>query len=281
MKESESTNRIDDDWGPHFDRAVQLIANDSVSSATVERVKIQAKRLNDSNAIFRTQERLNRRRTQRMSALTAVALLLLVISVSFVIWSPQDKGYAWCIESLKEFKSFLSVSWFASQRSTTTAETQVAQNQLIAIIIHVPSIQEELLLTDEQLKQIAQIKASPTPLAFSEAIAPLCLILTDEQLRDFKRTVFQGLMVRAFSVPEVRDSLELTPEQVESITAIQAKLKNRLQPFQDKLRRWESLDPHEIERDTATYHKEAYLEAIELLTIPQRKIWEEISKPVP
>lgn len=44
-----------------------------------------------------------------------------------------------------------------------------------------------------------------------------------------------GLMVRAFLVAEVRDALELTPEQMTSIAAVQAKLRTQLQPFQDKI----------------------------------------------
>lgn len=287
MTKSESTDRIDDDWEPPFDRAVQLIANDSVSTETVERVKNRAKRLNDANDDFRivnasfgTQERLNRRRLQRMTALTAVSLLLLVSGLSIASLSSRNV-FAQLIARLKGLKSLVSVNWFASQSPNATTETLIGQDQLITPILLVPSIQKELHLTDEQLAKIAEIKVNPFRLTFSEAIAPLESILTEEQLREFKRTAFQGLMVRAFSVPEVRDSLELTPEQVASITEIQAQLKNRLQPFQDKLRRQEDVDPLELYRDTATFYEDAYLEAVELLTIPQRKIWEEIAKPVP
>lgn len=286
MTKSESTNLIDDDWEPPFDRAVHLIANDSVLSETVERVKNRAKRLNYTNdklrsvnAISGMQERPNRRRLQRMTALTAVALLLLISGLSFAGLSSRNV-FAQLIASMKGLTTFDSVNWFTSQSPNTKAETLVSQGQLISPILLVPSIQKELLLTDEQLTRIAEIRANPTLVSFSEAIAPLESILTDEQLREFKRTAFQGLMVRAFSVPEVRDLLELTPEQVASITAIQDKLKNRLQLFQDELRRKENAYPLEIERDTAAIHKEAYLEAVELLSIPQRRVWEEIAKPV-
>lgn len=204
-----------------------------------------------------TRERLFRRRAQRMTALSAFATLLLVSVLSFA-----------------------SVYGLASQSSNETSEARVGQGQLI-MILHVPSIQKELALTDEQLTRIAGIKVDRALLSFSEAIAPLRPILTDEQLWQFKRIAFQGLMVRAFSIPEVREALELTPEQVASIAAIQEQLKNRLQPFQDKLMRQESVDPLKTDRDTAAFHREAYLEAVELLTVPQRKIWEEIAKPVP
>ncbi len=287
MTNSESTNRLDEASEAAFDRAVQLVANDSVSTEAVERVRNRAKRLNETNdklciasASVGTQKRLNRRRLRRMAGLTAVALLLLVPSLTFANRLSQNKLYDQLIASLKGLQAFISVNWFASQSPNATTETLIGQGQLI-VILQLPPIQKELNVTDEQLAKIAEIRVNPANVTFSQAIAPLKSILTDDQMREFKRIAFQGLMVRAFSVPEVRDSLELTPEQIASITAIQAELRVRLQPFQDKVTRQENVDPLELERDTATFHREAYVKAIELLTCEQREIWEEIAKPVP
>ena len=163
-------------------------------------------------------------------------------------------------------------------------ETKVGQDQLIAIL-NVPTIQKELELSNEQVAQIAVIKQAPFAVTFSEAIAPLKSILTDKQLKEFKRTALPGLMVRAFLVAEVRDTLELTPEQMTSIAAIHAKLRTLLQPFQDKINQGGSpkdyAEAMQLERDTARFHEDAYVEALELLTIVQRKKWEQIAKPLP
>lgn len=164
------------------------------------------------------------------------------------------------------------------------AETKVGRDQLIAIL-SVPTIQKELELSDEQVAQIAAIKRVPFAVTFSEAIAPLKTILTDKQLKEFKKTALPGLMVRAFLVAEVRDALELTPEQMTSIAAVQAKLRTQLQPFQDKINQGGSpknyAEAMQLERDTAAFHEDAYVEALQLLTIEQRKKWEEIAKPLP
>ncbi len=92
-------------------------------------------------------------------------------------------------------------------------------------------------------------------------------------------------MVRAFTVSEVRDTLELTQKQVNSIAEIQTKLKTQLQPFQDKINQLGSPtnaeEAMQLERDTEQFHEDAYAEAFELLTGEQRKKWKEIAKPIP
>ncbi len=172
----------------------------------------------------------------------------------------------------------------ASPDADAIVETKVGRDQLIAIL-SVPSIQRDLELSNEQVAQIAAIKQVPFTVTFSEAIAPLKTILTDKQFKEFKRTALPGLMVRAFLVAEVRDALELTPEQMTSIAAVQAKLRTQLQPFQDKINQGGSpknyAEAMQLERDTAAFHEDAYVEALQLLTIEQRKKWEEIAKPLP
>lgn len=171
-----------------------------------------------------------------------------------------------------------------SQSDNPTTETKVGQSQLIGIL-QTPFIQKELLLTNEQLAKIADINQIRTPVSFSDAIAPLKTILTDDQLKILKRNALLGLMVRAFTVFEVRDSLELTQEQVASIMAIQAKLKAQLQPFQNKLIQGGSpknaTEAMQLERDTESFHEDAYVKALEVLTIEQRKKWREIATPLP
>ena len=167
---------------------------------------------------------------------------------------------------------------FVNANSTT--ETRVGQGQLFAIL-NAPSIQKELALTDEQIAAIAKINQNPIPTTFADAIRPLTAILLDEQLKEFKKIAFQGLMVRAFAVVEVQESLELTPEQKTTIAAIQSNLKSRLQPSQDKVNQGKDVDPIALDRDTKAFHEEAYVEALGLLTTEQRKKWEEIARPVP
>jgi len=168
----------------------------------------------------------------------------------------------------------------AAPNANTTAETKVGQGQLFAIL-QVPSIQKELSLTDEQITKIARLEPIPYAVTFPEAIEPLKTLLTDEQLSKFKKIAIRSLMVRAFSVSEVQDSLELTPEQKTSIAAIQAKLMAQLQPFQDKLSRGEIDDPLALERDITPLYKEAFMKALDVLTMDQREKWEEIANPGP
>jgi len=179
-----------------------------------------------------------------------------------------------------------SATLFAAADANANAitETKVGQGQIIGIL-QSPFIQKELLLTDKQIAKIAGINLVPGAVSFSDAIAPLKTILTDDQLKKFKRNALPGLMVRAFTVFEVRDSLELTQEQMASVVAIQAKLKAQLQSFQDKINQGGSptnvAEAMQLERDTEAFHENAYAEALELLTIEQRKKWGEIAKPLP
>ena len=103
----------------------------------------------------------------------------------------------------------------------------------------------------------------------------------DEQLKELKRIAFQGLMVRAFTVAEVQESLELTLDQKTAIAEIQSNLKSKLQPYQDKIKRTENIDQMALFRETAVFHEEAYVEALGLLTADQKRKWEEIARPVP
>ncbi len=161
-----------------------------------------------------------------------------------------------------------------------TTETKVGQEQLL-IILSLPSIQKELGLDDHQIAAIARIKANPIPTTFADALRPLNAILLEEQLKEFKRIAFQGLMVRAFSVAEVQESLNLTPDQKRAIALIQSNLKSNLQPAQDRIRRGENVNPIDLDRDTKVFHEKAYLEAMELLTAEQKEKWAEIARPVP
>jgi hypothetical protein len=178
----------------------------------------------------------------------------------------------------------ISADVHACPEADAIEETKVSQDQLI-VYLNTPFIQRELELSNEQVAQIAAINKAPFAVTFSEAMAPLNTILTDKQLKEFKRTALPGLMVRAFLVSEVREALELTPEQMSSIAAIQAKLRTQLQRFQDKINQGGSpkniAEEIQLERNTATFHEDAYVEALELLTIEQRKKWEEIAKPLP
>ncbi len=161
-----------------------------------------------------------------------------------------------------------------------TTETKVGQEQLL-IILNIPSIQKELGLEDHQIAAIARIKANPIPTTFADALRPLNAILLEEQLKEFKSIAFQGLMVRAFSVAEVQESLNLTPDQKRAIALIQSNLKSNLQPAQDRIRRGENVNPIDLDRDTKVFHQKAYLEAMELLTAEQKEKWAEIARPVP
>ena len=143
-------------------------------------------------------------------------------------WRPMLLSVGLCLAML------ISADVLASPQANAIVETKVGQDQLIAIL-NVPMIQKELELSNEQVAQIAAIKQAPFAVTFSEAIAPLKSILTDKQLKEFKRTALPGLMVRAFLVAEVRDTLELTPEQMTSIAAIHAKLRTLLQHFKTRL----------------------------------------------
>jgi hypothetical protein len=176
----------------------------------------------------------------------------------------------------------VTANLFAETDATT--ETKVGQGQLIRIL-QVPSIQKELMLTNEQIEQISEINQIGGAVSFADAIAPLKTILTDDQLKVFKKNALPGLMVRAFTVSEVRDSLELTQEQVSGIVAIQTKLKTQLQPYQDKINQLGSpknaAEAMQLERDTEQLHEDAYVEALEVLTDKQRKKWKEIAKPLP
>ena len=173
-----------------------------------------------------------------------------------------------------------SVELPAHDNSDATIETRVGQGQLF-YILSVASIQKDLALTDEQIAAIAKINQNPIATTFADALRPLTEILTDKQLKEFKRIAFQGLMVRAFTVAEVQDSLELTSDQKKLIAGIQSNLKSKLQPFQDKIKTGKDVDPIAIDRDTKAFHEEAYVEALGLLTTQQRKKWEEIARPVP
>ena len=164
--------------------------------------------------------------------------------------------------------------------SNATTETRVGQLQLFAIL-NVASVQKELALTDEQIAAIANINQNPIATTFADSIRPLTEILMEEQLKEFKRIAFQGLMVRAFTVAEVQESLELTPDQKTAIAAIQANLKSKLQPFQDMIKTGKDVDPIALDRDIKAFHEEAYVEALGLLTTKQSKKWEEIARPVP
>ena len=176
----------------------------------------------------------------------------------------------------------VTANLFADTDATT--ETKVGQGQLLGIL-QVPAIQKELLLTNGQVARISEINQIPGAVSFSDAIAPLKNILTDDQLKEFKRNALPGLMVRAFTVSEVRASLELTQEQVSAIVAIQTKLEIQLQPFQEKIDQFGSPKSYEeemqLERDTAQLHEDAYVEALKLLTDQQRKKWREIANPLP
>lgn len=178
----------------------------------------------------------------------------------------------------------LLVSSNSFAQNDATIETKVGQGQLIGIL-QVPSIQNDLRLTAEQVAKISEITRIPGAISFANAVAPLKTILSDEQLKEFKRNALPGLMVRAFTVSEVRDTLELTQEQVNSIVEIQTKLKTQLQPFQDKINQLGSPknaeEAMQLERDTEQFHEDAYVEAFELLNDEQRKKWKEIAKPIP
>jgi hypothetical protein len=161
-----------------------------------------------------------------------------------------------------------------------STEPKVGIGQLMPIL-QLQASQKELALTEEQIRKLAVINSNSPGLPFSEAIEPFKTLLTDEQLKKFKRTVFQGMGVRAFTVYEVQDSLGLTPDQKTTIAAIQSNLKSKLQPFQDQINRGKDVDPVELDRDTKAFHEEAYVEALGLLTTEQSKKWEEIARPVP
>ncbi len=160
------------------------------------------------------------------------------------------------------------------------AETKVPVF-LLQRILATPSIQQELDLEDEQIAKLGSIKPNPLSVPFAEAIKPIKAILDPWQFELYMRTVYQGLMVRAFRIRDVESALELTPEQKEGIASIQSKLKANLQPFQDKIKSREFTDPIALERDTSLFHEEAYTSVLDLLTEKQLQKWERLSKPVP
>lgn len=169
---------------------------------------------------------------------------------------------------------------YASGDATANTEAKVGQGQLIAIL-ELPSIQKELGLNDEQIAALAKINKMQPAATFEEAIAPLNAILDGDQLTEFKKIALQGLMLRAFTVAEVQDSLELTADQKEAIASIQSRLKMKLQPSQDKINKRESLDLVKLDSDNSDLYEDAYVEALNLLTPDQRKKLETIARPVP
>lgn len=168
----------------------------------------------------------------------------------------------------------------AQDSNDEPAETRIGQEQLF-VIISVPSIQKELELTEKQIASIRKLNPMLVLVTFSKAIAPISNILTEKQLKEFKRIAFQGLMLRAFAVAEVRESLELTLDQKKAVAAIQSKLKLKMQPIQNKIKSSENVDQIALSRETSVILEDAYVEALGLLTAEQMKKWEEISRPVP
>ena len=159
-------------------------------------------------------------------------------------------------------------------------ETKVPLSHILAVL-SVPSIREEVGLSDEQISKLAEIKQNPLSVPFGEAIRPIKELLNLQQYKQLTRVLYQGLMVRAFAVLEVEDALELTSEQKDEIASIQANLKSALQPFQNKVNGGKAIDMIALDRDIAVFHEEAYKDAIKLLTQKQREIWDTIAKPVP
>ncbi len=191
---------------------------------------------------------------------------------------PQTQFYTLCVIFNLILLTILGARVFGDDNATT--ETKIGAGQLFAIL-NSPSIQKELGLDDDQIAAIAKINVNPIPTTFADAMLPLNTILLEEQLKEFKRIAFQGLMVRAFTIAEVQESLNLTPDQKNAIAAIQSNFKTKLQPAQDRIRRGENGNPFDEERDTKVLHEKAYLEALELLTAEQKEKWAEIARPVP
>ncbi|MGN6544695.1 MAG: hypothetical protein ACTHK7_06585 [Aureliella sp.] len=160
------------------------------------------------------------------------------------------------------------------------AEPKVGMLQLLAIF-SVPSIQQELDLSDEQIAQLDAIEANPIPIALDQAIEPIKAVLDAQQLHEYMRIVYQGLQVRAFALREVQVALELTPKQKQEIGEIQAALRAQLQPFQDEIKSGKGFDPVAMERDTRAFHQNAYKAALDVLTPEQRQKWRQMAKPVP
>lgn len=160
------------------------------------------------------------------------------------------------------------------------AETKVGMLQLLAIF-SVPSIPQELDLTDEQIAQLNAIEANPIPIALDQAIEPIKAVLDAQQFHEYMRIVYQGLQVRAFALREVQVALELTPKQKQEIGKIQAALRAQLQPFQDEIKSGKGVDPVAMERDTRAFHQNAYKAALDVLTPEQRQKWRQMAKPVP
>ena len=168
----------------------------------------------------------------------------------------------------------------SSAHGNRHSETQVVFGQLQATLA-LPSIRRELDLGDEQIAKLNMISPNPFQQPFGEAIKPIKEILDPWQFDLYLETVYQSLMVRAFSINLVREALALTPDQIEGISTIQANLKTRLQPFQDRLKLGKPKDIVLVESDTASFHDEAYLAALGLLTEEQYAKWRSMSKSVP
>ena len=178
----------------------------------------------------------------------------------------------------------LATPAFADGPTDASAGEAQTSSGILRRMLLAPPIQQELALSPEQVKEVNAlgIPLDSPSLPFSKAIDPFSTILTVEQLRALKPYVITSHGVRAFAIPEVQESLQLSDDQKLRVGAILGVLRADLQSYQALASQAQNAKIMELERDVfQPLEDKAYDDVLALLTGEQRTVWETIAKPRP
>jgi hypothetical protein len=197
-----------------------------------------------------------------------------------------------CLIPLVAALTFASLAAVAQdEKASTKKKAAPAVSNPLLFLLRDPGVQAELKMKEDQRKTVRSLLDEiDGPLwairdtgadqggevlqqLTAKVTAKLPSVLTSPQRKRLDQLVLQGQGPEALVLPAVAGKVGLDSEQKEQVTKIAGDARAAITALQQKL---DANNQKEVQKEIARLREEGTKELLDLLTTPQRRLWDEL-----